>query len=175
MALWPQHRSAGSAPTLAAKRWRPLSWSPPPPDRWAAAGWWAPPDRGATETPFIDGAECVRDRGCGAERSSGGPPRGVRFRRRLGGQARAGSLPLLLAGRPDHGALWLSWGGEPLRGRSLTSAVSFALRGRCGKDFSFHMFRHSAATFIENAAPEQSLMAAAVLHHADLRTTQDHY
>jgi len=46
---------------------------------------------------------------------------------------------------------------------------------RSGKKFSFHMFRHAAATFIENVAPERSLMAAGVLHHADFRTTQKHY
>jgi integrase len=83
--------------------------------------------------------------------------------------------PLLLSGRQDDGELWLTWNGLPLRGESLSLAATQSLRRRCGKDFSFHMFRHSAATFIENKAPDRSLMAAAVLHHADFRTTQKHY
>jgi integrase len=84
--------------------------------------------------------------------------------------------PLLLApGAPDCGALWLTWTGEPLRAGSLSAAVTQALAKRCGKNFSFHMFRHSAATFIENVAPERSLMAAAVLHHAEFCTTQEYY
>jgi integrase len=83
--------------------------------------------------------------------------------------------PRLLSGRQDHGALWLTWEGLPLRGKSLSLAAAQSLRKRGGKEFSFHMFRHSAATFIENEAPDRSLMAAAVLHHADFRTTKKHY
>jgi integrase len=83
--------------------------------------------------------------------------------------------PLLLSGPRGDGSLWLTWSGLPLRGKSLSLAVAQSLRKRCGKDFRFHMFRHSAATFIENEAPDRSLMAAAVLHHSDFTTTQRHY
>ena len=82
---------------------------------------------------------------------------------------------LLPPGKADSGALWLTWAGEPLQGKALSSTVAEALAKRCGKDFSFHMFRHAAATFIEDKTPERSLMAAAVLHHADFRLTQEHY
>ena len=83
--------------------------------------------------------------------------------------------PMLLRGEVDCGALWLCWDGKPLEGDSLSAATAAALAKRCSKKFSFHMFRHSSATFIENAAPERSLIAAAVLHHADFRMTQKHY
>lgn len=84
--------------------------------------------------------------------------------------------PLLLPqGKVDEGNLWITWTGDPLHGKSLSSLVYDALAKRCGKNFSFHMFRHSAATFIEDNAPEQSLMIAGVLHHADFKMAEEHY
>jgi integrase len=83
--------------------------------------------------------------------------------------------PVLLQGKADCGALWLCWDGKPLQADALSAAVIAALARRCDKKFSFHMFRHASATFIENTVPERSLMAAGVLHHADFRMTQEHY
>ena len=83
--------------------------------------------------------------------------------------------PFLFTGRSDNGHLWLAWKGQPLIGQAMSMAVQFALKNRCGKNFSFHMFRHAAATFIENAAPDQARMIAGVLHHADGRMAEKHY
>ena len=83
--------------------------------------------------------------------------------------------PFLIADRSDNRRLWLTWSGGPLAPSAMASAVRFALKKRCGKDFSFHMFRHAAATFIENAAPDQARMIAGVLHHTDGRMAEEHY
>lgn len=83
--------------------------------------------------------------------------------------------PLLLAGSADSGALWLTWDGVPLNGHHLSGTVRQCLLKRCGKAFTFHMFRHAAATFIADRAPDQARLAAGVLQHADMRMTEAHY
>jgi integrase/recombinase XerD len=75
----------------------------------------------------------------------------------------------------DSHALWLTMTGVPLSERALSAAVSSTLLARSGRRFSFHMFRHAAATFIEEVAPDQVQLAAGLLHHADLRMTRKHY
>lgn len=50
-----------------------------------------------------------------------------------------------------------------------------AIHRETGRHFNFHLFRHSAATFIAEMRPEQTRMAAGVLHHRRLRTTLKHY
>jgi integrase len=84
--------------------------------------------------------------------------------------------PTLRGAHHDSGALWLAaWSGDQMHVRGFASAVSGAVRSRLGVRFSFHNFRHSAATFVVENAPDQSLLAATVLHHADVRTTLGHY
>lgn len=84
--------------------------------------------------------------------------------------------PILLSdSSPSVSALWLTWDGTPLEPDAIYAAVKYALMKRRGKPFSFHNFRHAAASFIENRVPQQALLAAGILHHANFRTTNKHY
>lgn len=75
----------------------------------------------------------------------------------------------------DEGYLWPSRSGGILHRNTLCQAVTRVLRKHTGKAFNFHLFRHAAATFISENKPEQTRMAAGVLHHKGLRTTNKHY
>lgn len=84
--------------------------------------------------------------------------------------------PLLLdPNSVDEGYLWPSNTGGMLHRNTLGMAVKRAIRRRTGKDFNFHLFRHSAATFISETSPEQTRMVAGLLHHSRLRTSDKHY
>lgn len=82
---------------------------------------------------------------------------------------------LLRAGQPDSGCLWVSRSGNDMSGDVMGKKVKVCLRRRTGKAFSFHMFRHSAATFISEVAPEAALLATGALLHRKYRTTLHHY
>lgn len=75
----------------------------------------------------------------------------------------------------DKGYLWPSEDGGMLHRNSLGRIVKSTILRRTGKSFNFHLFRHSAATFISERKPEQTDMAAGVLHHGSLRMTNKHY
>ncbi len=72
-------------------------------------------------------------------------------------------------------AVWLSRHGLPLTRGVLSKRVKERVGRETGKRFSAHMFRHAAASYIVDAAPEQALMVAGVLGHSGLRTAQRHY
>ncbi len=75
----------------------------------------------------------------------------------------------------DDGYLWPSTRGGICKRRTFNKAVMTAVQRRTGKAFNFHLFRHSAATFISETKPEQTRMAAGILHHSRLRMTDKHY
>ncbi len=79
--------------------------------------------------------------------------------------------PRLLSGRTDPGFLFLSRNGTQMFGGTISMSVKEALIKRTGKDFTHHMFRHSAASFVAEHAPEQVIMSKYLLHHRRLRTT----
>ena len=84
--------------------------------------------------------------------------------------------PLLsMHGTQHPGAVWLTAHGNPLDSISLTKRIRHALKPRTGKNFSAHMFRHSAATFIADYAPELARMIVGLLGHSAFRTALRHY
>ncbi|MFM9938678.1 MAG: tyrosine-type recombinase/integrase [Hyphomicrobiaceae bacterium] len=84
--------------------------------------------------------------------------------------------PLLLDPEAaDEGYLWPSRSGGMCHRNTLGRAVKATIRRETGRHFNFHLFRHSAATFIAERRPEQMRMAAGVLHHRRLRTTLRYY
>lgn len=83
--------------------------------------------------------------------------------------------PVLLRDRCDTGYLWLSkWGNRMCPG-TLSIVVATTMQRRTGKHFTMHCFRHSAASFVADVAPERARMAAGVLDHRKFRTTARHY
>ena len=84
--------------------------------------------------------------------------------------------PLLLrSGAQDRGYVWLGSDGSITHRNTLPRLVKQTLIKRTGKAFTFHMFRHSAATFVSDVAPERMQVAKGALHHASLSTTQKFY
>lgn len=75
----------------------------------------------------------------------------------------------------DQGYLWPAQTGGMTHRNALGIAVKAAIRRHAGKEFNFHLFRHSCATFISENAPERTRMASGVLHHARLSTTEKFY
>ena len=82
---------------------------------------------------------------------------------------------LLQPDAADQGFLWPSSRGGMVHRNTLSRAIKDALVKRTGKRFTFHMFRHAAATFIADVAPERVGLAAGVLQHRRLSTTRRHY
>lgn len=72
----------------------------------------------------------------------------------------------------DKGQLWLSRSGKPMSGDVIGKKVKEVLKRRTGKAFSFHMFRHTCATFISETEPDKGHMATGALQHRNPRTTR---
>ena len=72
-------------------------------------------------------------------------------------------------------AVWLTAHGNRLDVRSLSKRVRHNIKIKTRRNFSAHMFRHSAATFIADFAPDQVRMIAGMLGHSGFRTGQDYY
>jgi integrase len=84
--------------------------------------------------------------------------------------------PLLLKpGALDESYLWPGPGGGATHRNAMGIAVKAAILKRAGKAFNFHLFRHSAATFISEASPDLTRIASGVLHHSRVSTTDKHY
>jgi integrase/recombinase XerD len=83
----------------------------------------------------------------------------------------------ILAWRPgtDPTALWLTMRGTVMSYDTLYDRIRRILQERKGVQFSPHMFRHSAATFIAEVAPCQALIAVGVLGHTRFQTVRQHY
>ncbi len=75
----------------------------------------------------------------------------------------------------DRDGLWLSQTGEPLTRAGVGLAISRSLEQRLGRPFSTHMFRHVAASFVADIAPDQSRMIAGFLTHATEEVAEEHY
>ena len=55
------------------------------------------------------------------------------------------------------------------------ATIAAAIFKHTKQHFSFHLFRHSAATFISETTPERTRMTSGVLHHARLSTANKYY
>ena len=83
-------------------------------------------------------------------------------------QGRAGDQP---AGQ--H--LWVSVNGTALRKTALDNMLALRTAARFGHTINAHLFRDCAATSIVANAPDHVRVAARVLGHATLQTTEQHY
>ena len=84
--------------------------------------------------------------------------------------------PMFPRPRQDHArALWLSRNGNRLDRDGISKRIKERIGRLTQKRFTAHMFRHSAASFIVDVAPEQARMVVGVLGHGGFRTAQRHY
>lgn len=88
--------------------------------------------------------------------------------------------PALIAHRPGRGdapsaRLWVASEGRPLPERTVHGRIALRTRAAFGQPMNPHLFRDAAATTFAVSAPEQVREAAALLGHADFRTTEAYY
>ena len=82
--------------------------------------------------------------------------------------------PCLLGGRrSDH--LWISRFGNSLTDKSIRHQIKNRTEDAFGEAISPHLFRDCAATSIAIQDPEHVRMAATLLGHHSLTTTQKYY
>lgn len=72
-------------------------------------------------------------------------------------------------------APWPGPDGRPLSAHAIWKLVTRHTLARLGTAVNPHLFRDAAATFLGDQEPENVRMAAALLGHADFRTTERHY
>lgn len=72
-------------------------------------------------------------------------------------------------------ALWLSHDGSPLTGMSIYLAISKRTRQAFGFAVTPHLFRDCAVTTLGIVDPAHVYVAAPLLGHASLKTTEAHY
>ena len=77
--------------------------------------------------------------------------------------------------RPAGQALWVSVNGTALRKTALDNLLALRTTERFGRKVNTHLFRDCAATSIVAEAPGHVRIAARVLGHATLQTTEQHY
>jgi integrase len=82
--------------------------------------------------------------------------------------------PRLLAGRTDD-HLWIQKDGRPMRPDAIYTHVTLLTRRCLGVAVNPHLFRDCAATSIAVLDPGHVHIAARVLGHATLATTEKHY
>jgi hypothetical protein len=82
---------------------------------------------------------------------------------------------LLNFGVHDQGYLWPGPTGGMTHRNALGIAVCTAMLKRTKIKFNFHLFRHSAATFVSEITPGRTRMVSGVLHHARLSTANKYY
>jgi integrase len=80
-------------------------------------------------------------------------------------------------GRPRAAGqrLWVTGDGTPCTAPALQKLLEKRTRARFGRVINTHLFRDCAATSIAIDDPEHVRMAARLLGHATLRTTERHY
>lgn len=85
--------------------------------------------------------------------------------------------PMLYDGPLQGAPLWpsLHKGKTRMSAHGIYTRITQATEKRLGQAVSPHLFRDSAATYIAELAPDQALMAAAVLQHRQFETTRNHY
>jgi integrase len=86
-------------------------------------------------------------------------------------------LPLLYRGVQRGTPLWpsLHTGRPQMSEHGIYTRITQVTEKHLGHPVNPHMFRDAAATFITELTPEQAMMAARVLQHADLNVTMRHY
>ncbi len=77
--------------------------------------------------------------------------------------------------RPSGAFLWLAQGGAPLTHAGLHKQLRRITRARFGHPINAHLFRDCAATTIAIEDPDHVRIAAQVLGHGSLRTTERYY
>jgi integrase len=82
--------------------------------------------------------------------------------------------PVLLGGR-NHSELWISRNGIPLAAPSIYHAVRSRTYEAFGVAINPHLFRDCAATSVAVEDPNHVRVAATLLGHTGLSTTQRHY
>lgn len=82
--------------------------------------------------------------------------------------------PILLQGQHSD-RLWIGCTGVPLTCSALYELIIRTTRTRFGTSINPHLFRDAAATSIAIEDPEHVRIAAALLGHATLRTTERYY
>jgi len=75
----------------------------------------------------------------------------------------------------SHDALWASNEGCPMTASGITKCIRRWTEQRLGVAISPHRFRDCAASTLANRAPKQVRVAAALLGHTNLETTERYY
>lgn len=83
--------------------------------------------------------------------------------------------PMMCRDRYSGPALWISFKGLPMTYKALGYQVEIRTRRAFGTGIPPHAFRDAAATVISESDPENYALAASVLGHARLSTTQRYY
>lgn len=73
---------------------------------------------------------------------------------------------------PEHDFVWIAKGGKPASLAALAAAMRRATKGCPGGPVSPHGFRHGAATFLAEVAPEKAALPGMVLNHRSRRVTR---
>ena len=77
--------------------------------------------------------------------------------------------------QPAGQHLWVSVNGTAMRKTALDNMLAKRTTARFGRRINTHLFRDCAATSIMTEVPGQVRIAARVLGHATLQTTEQHY
>ena len=77
--------------------------------------------------------------------------------------------------KPIGEALWISSDGSPMTEMAVYDVVRKRTKAAFGKATSIHLFRDAAATTLAIADPENVRVAASLLGHRDLATTERYY
>lgn len=87
--------------------------------------------------------------------------------------------PILLSrateGLRGDQALWISQFGKGMTKGSIGQIIRLRTQARFGEPLNPHLMRYLTATFYAASEPEMISDVAAVLHHANLETTEQHY
>ena len=71
--------------------------------------------------------------------------------------------------------LWITQYGKPMREKAIHLAISVTTERAFGRPINPHLFRDSAVTSVALEDPKHIGIAAPILGHTDLRTTEAHY
>jgi integrase len=73
---------------------------------------------------------------------------------------------------PDHDFVWIAKGGKPASLAALAAAMRRVTVDLPGGPFSPHAFRHGAATFLTEAAPDRAALPGLILNHRSAKVTK---
>jgi site-specific recombinase XerD len=84
--------------------------------------------------------------------------------------------PILLLGRPERDrTLFISMMGRPIYPHAMSNEIGEITQAAFGRRVCAHEFRHAAGSSIAKESPERVDTVAAVLGHADYRTSEIYY